>query len=99
MRLLIPILAIFGFAIFAQPPVAGPRSQEKAPKQIRDAPENHRPGLFFREAWTHSGSPEHPISRDSVSDPNLELKLYGEQPRPDPDFGGIWFESQSKINV
>ncbi|PWU06714.1 MAG: hypothetical protein C5B51_11690 [Terriglobia bacterium] len=55
-----------------------------------DPPENHRPPLFFREAWKHSGTPEHPISQDSVASPNLELKLYGDPPRPDPEFGGIW---------
>src|SRR5215471_15576869 len=55
-----------------------------------DAPENRRPPLFFREAWKHSGTPEHPISQDSVSNENLELRLYGEAPRPDPNFAGIW---------
>ena len=61
-----------------------------AQRRAADSPENHRPALFFREAWKHSGTPEHPISADSVSNANLELKLYGEAPRPDPGFGGIW---------
>src|SRR5882672_7471318 len=67
--------------------------QGSTPPVQRPAPgpaENHRPPLFFREAWKHSGTPEHPISQDSVSNPNLELKLYGDPPKPDPDFGGIW---------
>ena len=60
------------------------------PPSRPDPPENHRPPLFFREAWNHSGTPAHPITQQSVSNPNLELKLYGERPRPDPEFGGIW---------
>jgi hypothetical protein len=60
------------------------------PASRPDPPENHRPPLFFREAWNHSGTPEHPITKESVANPNLELKLYGERPRPDPEFGGIW---------
>ena len=61
-----------------------------AQRPAPDPPENHRPPLFFREVWKHSGTPEHPISQESVSNPNLELKLYGDPPRPDPEFGGIW---------
>src|ERR1035441_9684750 len=72
------------------------RGQQPAPgkgqtKAAKDVPEDHRPPLFFREPWRHPpGPPEHPITQDSVSNPNLELKLYGDQPRPDPDYGGIW---------
>src|SRR5260221_8070342 len=37
-----------------------------------------RPGLFFREEWgqTEKGG-EHPTGPESVTNPNLELKLYG----------------------
>ena len=37
-----------------------------------------RPPLFFHEEWkqTPAGG-EHPVTADSVSNPNLELKLYG----------------------
>ncbi len=65
-------------------------AQQPAPRAAPDAPENHRPAVFFREAWKHSGTPEHPMTQGSVSNPNLELKLYGDLGRPDPDFGGIW---------
>jgi hypothetical protein len=75
------VVLALAWAAFAQQPQRRP-----AP----DTPENHRPPLFFREAWKHSGTPEHPIAQDSVSNSNLELKLYGEAPRPDPNFGGIW---------
>jgi hypothetical protein len=91
LRLLVPAGALaLAVLALAQQPAEGPTTQKKAAKKAADSPENHRPGLFFREAWKHSGTPEHPISQDSVSNPQLELKLYGEQPRPDPDFGGIW---------
>lgn len=69
---------------------AGTFAQSRAPRPASDSPENHRPALFFREGWKHSGTPEHPINQDSVSNEKLELKLYGEAPRPDPNFGGIW---------
>src|SRR5438046_1695988 len=37
-----------------------------------------RPGLFFKEEWgqTEKGG-EHPTGPESVTNPNLELKLYG----------------------
>ena len=62
------------------------------PAAKKDFPEDHRPPLFFREPWRHppGSPPEHPLTQDSVSNPNLELKLYGEQPKPDPDYAGMW---------
>jgi hypothetical protein len=37
-----------------------------------------RPGLFFKEEWRQDAKgAEHPVSQQSVGDPNLELKLYG----------------------
>lgn len=68
----------------------GALAQQPQQRTAPDPPENHRPPLFFREAWKHSGTPEHPITQDSVASPSLELKLYGETARPDPNFGGIW---------
>jgi hypothetical protein len=65
----------------------------KAPARpaAKEFPEDHRPPLFFREPWRHPPGPaEHPLTQDSVSNPNLELKLYGDQPKPDPDYGGMW---------
>lgn len=68
-----------------------PDSAQPGARPAPDPPENHRPPLFFREAWRkHSGTPEHPLSQDSVSNSDLELKMYGDPPKPDPDFGGIW---------
>jgi hypothetical protein len=37
-----------------------------------------RPQLFFKEEWKQTpANDEHPISQESVGNPNLELKLYG----------------------
>jgi hypothetical protein len=37
-----------------------------------------RAPLFFREEWKQSAAGgEHPVSQESVANPNLELKLYG----------------------
>jgi hypothetical protein len=40
-------------------------------------PKLTRPGLFFREEWkqTPAGG-EHPVTTESIGNPNLELKLY-----------------------
>ena len=69
------------------------RAQQARPAP--DSPENHRPPLFFREAWNHTGIAEHPLSQESVASPNLQLVFYGEKPASshpnghDGD-GGIW---------
>jgi hypothetical protein len=70
--------------------VATASAWQSARPAAQEAPENHRPPRFFREDWKHSGTPEHPLTQDSVANPNLELKLYGDPGKPDPDFGGIW---------
>ena len=37
-----------------------------------------RPGIFLKEEWKQNEkNDEHPISQESVGNPNLELKLYG----------------------
>jgi len=50
-------------------------------------PEDNRPPVFFREEWKHQfdrgGPPEGPVGQEHVSQPNLELKLYGEAPKGD----------------
>ncbi len=64
-------LIIFGAAAaaFAQAPAEG---------RGRGAGPARRPALFFREEWgqTEKGG-EHPTGPESVTNPNLELKLYG----------------------
>ena len=37
-----------------------------------------RPALFFKEEWKQNAkSDEHPVTQESIGNPNLELKLYG----------------------
>jgi hypothetical protein len=58
-----------GCVMLAQEPGKGPAKGKGGPKAIR-------PGLFLREAWKETPG-EHPVNQESVSNPNLELKLYG----------------------
>jgi hypothetical protein len=52
----------------------GGETKQKAPKQAKV----QRPPLFFREEWKQGpGGGENPILPSHVSNPNLELKLYG----------------------
>ena len=42
------------------------------------APPPSRPGLFLKEEWKQTpANDEHPLSQQSVLNPNLELKVYG----------------------
>jgi len=83
-------IVLWGIAGNVSGQQAGPDSAQSGARPAPDPPENHRPPLFFREAWRkHSGAPEHPLSQDSVSNSDLELRMYGDPPKPDPDFGGI----------
>ncbi|MGH9557833.1 MAG: hypothetical protein ACRD30_01240, partial [Bryobacteraceae bacterium] len=61
----------------------------------RENPEDHRPPVFFKVAWHHTGvPPEHPVDSTAVADPNLEMHLYGDMPKPDPEYGGIWLNKR-----
>src|SRR5437868_2632302 len=57
---------------------AGALAQEPAARGGRGGGPARRPGLFFKEEWgqTEKGG-EHPTGPESVTNPNLELKLYG----------------------
>jgi hypothetical protein len=58
------------FAQSAPPPPSAPRVA--APARAG------RPPLFFREEWKQvPAGGEHPVTPESLSNPNLELKLYG----------------------
>ena len=72
---LIWVLLISTCSAFAQQPA--PRGQG-GQEQTQARPPAAPPPLFFKEAWkqTPEGG-EHPVSLDVVSNPNLELKLYG----------------------
>src|SRR6187455_760585 len=70
--------------------------QQQAPP-VTDFKDNSAP-LFFKETWKHdySGPTEGPLSQKHVGNPDLELKLYGDQGSRNPD-GGIW-ENQTGPN-
>jgi hypothetical protein len=70
-------------------------------KPPRFIPEDHRPPLFLRESFkeTPKGTSETPVTADFLTNPNLELKLYGpgkgdiqivhhESPKDEPSY--IW---------
>jgi hypothetical protein len=62
-------------AALAQEPAAQP---PKAPTGRFGESTGPRVSLFFREEWkTVSGGAEHGVTQEQVSNPNLELKLYG----------------------
>ncbi len=61
---------------FAQQPQA---QGQAAQAQARPAPAPAPPPLFFNEVWkTTPQGGQHPVTPDSLSSPNLELKLYGD---------------------
>jgi hypothetical protein len=65
-----------------------------------NVPQDHRPGLFFREDFKGPKAGVHiaPMTQEFVANPDLELKLYGagkflqidhgDLPKDDPNF--IW---------
>jgi hypothetical protein len=71
-------------AAFAQQPAPQPAAQptrQLTPEQVRlgERLPPPRAPLFFREEWkTAPAGGEHPVTQDSVLNPRLELKLYGE---------------------
>ena len=74
------LLATMFVAVEAQQPAApaagGPQGRGGATPPVAVAPPP--PGLFFREAWKQQpDGRQHPVTPDVVSNPSLELKLYG----------------------
>jgi len=76
-------LLVLGLALglassaFAQQP-AQQRGQGQATAGARPAPgKGGHPPLFFSEAWNHPQKEQVPLTQEHVSNPNLELKLYG----------------------
>ena len=52
-------------------------SVQLQPSAPRPAPVR-RPGLFFKEEWRQNEKDdEHPVTQQSIANPDLELKLYG----------------------
>lgn len=61
----------------AQEPAAQAPQTKSAPARFGERTGARAP-LFFRETWkTVPGNGEHAVSQEQVSNPNLELKLYG----------------------
>jgi hypothetical protein len=71
----------------------------QVPPAARVTPEDHRPSLFLRETWKDPGVQETPVKPEHLTNPNLELKLYGsgsadvrivhhQSPKDDPTY--IW---------
>ena len=103
------VLSIAG-ALVAQQRGAAPAQGQAAPAargQANTPPEANRPPVFFREEWKHQfdtgGRPEGPLGPEHVSNPNLELKIYGEQPKGDTqaqgephNHAGMWMNKRFK---
>ena len=82
------------FALFSGLALA----QQKA-QPPRVYPEDHRPPLFLRETWKDPGVQEILVTAEHLTNPNLEMKLYGpgkvdvrivhhQAPKDDPTY--IW---------
>jgi hypothetical protein len=77
------VFALFGAASFAaaQAPQGGggrAGAPGAAPGARAGGGPARRPPLFLKEEWKQNEkSDEHPITQESVANPNLELKLYG----------------------
>jgi hypothetical protein len=78
---LAPIALVVGLMIGAtgaiSPAFSQAASDGSRPAAAAGPPKLTRPGLFFREEWkqTPAGG-EHPVTTESIGNPNLELKLY-----------------------
>jgi hypothetical protein len=74
-------LGVVASALAQQPAPATGRQGQGAQAQTaapRPAPVR-RPGLFFKEEWQQNEKgDEHPVTQQSIANPDLELKLYGE---------------------
>jgi len=83
-------MAVAALALQAQPPAAAPKPGAAKPAP-RIVPEDHRPPLFFREDWKHTpATPEHPVTQDNVTVPNMEIKIYGQTKQGIAPDTGVW---------
>jgi hypothetical protein len=85
-------MIVSGFGIYCALAFSIAPAALEAQQAVRNVPEDHRPPLFFREDWKHvpAGTPEHPVVQESVTTPNLELKLYGETKQGINPDTGVW---------
>jgi hypothetical protein len=70
---------------------SAPKEAPKEKINARALPQNNKPVLILSESWQHiPADVEHPVTQSAVTNPNLELKLYGDGVGgKDPDHG-IW---------
>lgn len=69
-----------------------PAQQGNIAQTPRYVPEDHRPPLFIREDWKHvpADTPEHPVTQANISNPNVELKIYGDNKQGISPDTGVW---------
>jgi hypothetical protein len=58
-----------------------------------------QPSLVFREEWKAPADVEHPVAQDSVANPNLEIKLYGDGVGGKSPDHGIWIVKHNPPTV
>src|SRR4051812_22548531 len=100
-RRLVVLFVLIAAGSFDAPLAAGGQAGRGA---AAPRPEDNRPPIFFREEWKHQfdrgGPPEGPVGQEHVSNPNLEVRFYGEMPKPDPEgsqqhtHAGIWMNKR-----
>ena len=103
-------VAVAGFVLpwiassaLAQTPAPAVRGQAPAP------PEANRPPVFWREEWKHQGDTsgsygDAVLSLQNVTNASLEMKVYGEEPKPDTGtapnvthtHAGMWLNKRFK---
>ena len=75
------IAAALSVALSAQQQPSAGAAKGKQTATAKEYPEDHRPPLFFRETWKNpletDQAQEPKVRQDHMSNPNLELKLYG----------------------
>ena len=87
-------------ATFALMPTAAVGQGKEAPKEkvnLRALPKNNKPNLILSEGWQQiPADVEHPVNQGAVTNPNLELKLYGPDgvggTNPDHGIWIVWHE-------
>jgi hypothetical protein len=69
--------------------LAGSAFAQQQAAAVRPAPgKGGHPPLFFSEAWSHPQKEQVPLAQEHVSNPNLELKLYGGAKTGGPEITG-----------
>jgi hypothetical protein len=75
------VATTLAFALLAQQQPSTGAARGKQAGAAKEFPEDHRPPLFFRETWKNpletDNAQEPKVRQDHMTNPNLELKLYG----------------------